>query len=364
MKKVKVALLFGGRSGEHEVSRNSAYSVAKALSDKYDVFAIGISKEGEWYGPVPLEDIKQFVPEHYADKKITILPHPASGGTIYQLPGLKPVHQAEVFFPVLHGTFGEDGTIQGLLDLAQVPYVGAGVLSSSVGMDKIFMKKIFAEAGLPQVPYLYFLRTLIDNHIDKIITEIEEKLGYPCFVKPANLGSSVGISKAVNRGQLEEALKKAARYDRKVIVEKGLSVRELEVSVLGNDQPRASLPGEIVPCNEFYDYRAKYIDDRSALYIPASVPEEAVKRLQELAVAAFKALDCAGLSRVDFFLTKDTNEILINEINTMPGFTTISMYPKLWEYSGLPITELVDELVRLAVERFADKKRNITTYEE
>ncbi len=363
MSKFTVALLFGGRSGEHEVSRNSAYAVAKALSNSYTVFPIGISKEGEWYGPVPLEGIKDFVPEKYPGKRVTILPTLDSRGKIYSLPDLELLTEAKVIFPVLHGTYGEDGTVQGLLEMANVPYVGAGVLASSAGMDKVIMKKIFAYSGLPQVDFLSFTRKEIENNPDRVILEIEEELGYPCFIKPANLGSSVGISKASRRVDVLKALQKAAQYDRKVIVEQGVNARELEISVLGNDDPRASAIGEIVPCNEYYDYKAKYIDDRSELIIPAKITAEQESLLKEIALKAYKALDCSGLARIDFFLTKDTNKILINEINTMPGFTNISMYPKLWEYTGIPMQELVVRLVELALERHREKERNVISYE-
>ena len=363
MSKLKIAVLFGGRSGEHEVSRNSAFTVASSLRNTYDVFPIGIAKDGEWYGPIPISDIAGFSPDNYKNKLITILPNPKSGGTIYSLPYLEPVMRINIFFPVLHGTFGEDGTIQGLFELANVPYVGAGVLASSVGMDKVIMKKVFEQSGLPQVPYLSYLRKNIQTQQDSIIHEIEESLGYPCFVKPANLGSSVGISKASNSVELLAALVLATRYDRKVIIEKGVSAREIEVSVFGNDEPEASLPGEIVPCNDFYDYNAKYLDDRSALIIPAQLTEAQIAEIRELAVKAYKAIDCSGLSRIDFFLTNDTEELLINEINTLPGFTLISMFPKLWEHTGISIEELTKKLVQFALERHEEKNLNITTYE-
>jgi len=363
LSRLKVAVLFGGRSGEHEVSRNSAFTIASSLKNNFEIYPIGISKEGEWFGPIPLQEIKAFRPENYRDRCVTILPNPTSDGVIFSLPELDPVAKINVFFPALHGTFGEDGTIQGLFELADVPYVGAGVLASAVSMDKILMKKVFAQSGLPQVAYLSYLRKNIRDERLQVITEIEAKLGYPCFVKPANLGSSVGISKAANAAQLAEALLLAAQYDRKIIVEQGVSAREIEVSVLGNDEPEVSLPGEIIPCNEFYDYRAKYIDDRSALLIPAELTAEQTAKIQELARAAYKAVDCSGLSRIDFFITKDSGEILINEINTLPGFTAISMFPKLWEHSGLPLDELTARLVRLALERNEERAGNVTTYE-
>ncbi|MDX9873188.1 MAG: D-alanine--D-alanine ligase family protein [Clostridia bacterium] len=364
MSKQLVAVLFGGCSGEHEVSRNSAFTVSQALSHSYEVFNIGIAKDGQWYGPIPLGEIRGFTPDKFKGKTITILPNTSSGGTIYSLPALLPLAIADIFFPALHGTFGEDGTIQGLLELAGAPYVGCGVLASSVGMDKVMMKKIFAEAGLPQVPFLSFLRSETEANLSDVLQETESKLGYPCFVKPANLGSSVGISKASGREELEEAIRLACRYDRKIIIEKGAEVREIEVSVLGNENPRASVPGEIVPCNAFYDYKAKYIDDRSLLHIPAKIEESTAEKIRELAVKAYQAIDGSGLARVDFFLTKDTREVLINEINTLPGFTDISMYPKLWEHTGVGLTDLVRQLVELALERAADKKANVISYED
>lgn len=363
MSKKSVALLFGGRSGEHEVSCKSAFAVAEALSNTFAVFPIGIAKDGQWYGPIPLSEIKSFTPERYKEKKVTMLPFPSSGGKIYRLPQLEPLIDADVFFPVLHGTFGEDGTIQGFFELAEVPYVGAGVLASSVGMDKVIMKKAFSEANLPQVLYLSYLRVDIEKKSPQIIEDIETKLGYPCFVKPANLGSSVGISKAIDRASLETALHQACKYDRKLIIEKGVNAREIEVSVLGNDDPKVSVPGEIVPCNDFYDYNAKYLDDRSQLYIPAKINDNQLKTIQEIAIAAYKAIDCSGLSRIDFFITKDSGEILINEINTLPGFTNISMFPKLWEHSGIAIDVLVTQLVNLALERAEEKKKNIWSYD-
>ena len=364
MSKLVVALLFGGRSGEHEVSRKSAYAIAKALNASYHLFPIGISKDGEWYGPIALEEIKSFGPEKFADKKVTILPNPRSGGKIYSLPEMDVLAEAKVFFPVLHGTFGEDGTLQGLLEMAGIPYVGSGVLASAAGMDKVTMKRIFAQAGLPQVQFLSYLRSELENNPEKTAREIEEKLKFPCFVKPANMGSSVGISKATNQEELIQALKKAARYDQKIIVEAGVNARELEVAVLGNSDPQITIPGEIIPCNEFYDYKAKYIDDRSLTVIPADITEKQTELIREIASKAYLALGCSGLSRVDFFLTKDTNEVLINEINTMPGFTEISMYPKLWEHSRLGMNALVTRLVELAFERHNEITKNTFSYED
>lgn len=251
-----------------------------------------------------------------------------------------------------------------MLELSQVPYVGAGVLASSAGMDKLIMKSIFAQAGLPQVAYVGFLRKTIEDNIKECIKDTEEHIGYPCFVKPANLGSSVGISKAINSIELENALITAAQYDRKIIVEKGVDAREIEISVLGNDDPIVSVAGEIVPSNDFYDYKAKYVDNNSSLHIPANITENEMEEIQKYAMIAYKSLDCAGLARLDFFITKDTGDILINEINTLPGFTSISMYPKLWDYSGIKIDDLTGRIIELALERARDKDRNITFFKE
>jgi D-alanine-D-alanine ligase len=268
----------------------------------------------------------------------------------------------DVIFPLVHGTGGEDGTLQGLLDLADIPYVGAGVLGSALGMDKAMMKIVFRAAGLPIVDHRVARRRDLERGRDRFAKAVEEAFGYPCFVKPANGGSSVGVSKAKNRRQLLEALDLAARYDRKIVVERGIDAREIECSVLGNDEPEASVPGEIVPANEFYDYRSKYIDPGSRLVIPAPLTGEQAGRIRDLAIRAFRALDLCGMARADFFLDRTTEAIFINEVNTIPGFTPISMYPKLWEASGLPFPALVDRLIRLAIERHAERKGLITTF--
>jgi D-alanine-D-alanine ligase len=268
-----------------------------------------------------------------------------------------PETRIDVMFPLLHGTFGEDGTIQGLFEMANIPYVGAGVLASAVGMDKIMMKKVFAQEGLPQCVFRYFNRTQWEKDASYFIMECEVSLGYPCFVKPANLGSSVGVSKARNREELIEAVNYALRFDRKVIVEEFVDAREIEVSVLGNDEPKASVPGEIAPSNEFYDYKAKYIDGKSTMIIPAELPDGIADQVRDLAVRAFLAIDGSGLSRVDFFLRKEDNQLFINEVNTLPGFTPFSMYPLMWRESGLPYKELLAALIDLAVERHAAKQR-------
>jgi len=361
--RLRVGVLFGGRSGEHQVSVVSAAAILEALDpEKYDVMPIGITAEGRWLpGVEPRrllasgESQVRSLPEHNAmmDNK-AILISSSADGRIFA--GLKD--GLDIIFPVLHGPFGEDGTVQGLLELSGIPYVGGGVLASALGMDKGFMKEIFRQAGLPVGKYLVFLRTEWVNASGMVKRRIDREIGYPCFVKPANLGSSVGISKVHNSGELAPAMDLAAAYDRRLIVEAGIDGRELECSVLGNDEPIASLPGEVVPCKEFYDYNAKYVDQKSALIIPAPLPPETTARIQELAVKAFKAIDGAGLARVDFFLTREGSGLIVNEINTMPGFTSISMYPKLWEASGIGYSELVDRLLDLAMARHADRGRS------
>ncbi|MGI6554970.1 MAG: D-alanine--D-alanine ligase [Bacillota bacterium] len=359
---MKLGILVGGRSGEHEVSVMSAKSVFEAVDkNKYDPLLIGISKEGCWY---LIEDPESVFSRGFvgpdAGLPVTIIPQP-QGQPFVALDGSN-VPGLDVVFPVLHGTFGEDGTVQGLLDLAGIPYVGAGVMASAVGMDKIIMKRLFRHAGLPVVNDISLTRRFFRESREEAIKFIEEHIPYPCFVKPANLGSSVGVSKADSREELDRALDEAARYDFKIIVEQGVPAREIECSVLGNDAPECSIPGEIIPGRDFYDYEAKYKDDRSQLLIPAPLTEEQVRQVKDLAVRAFRAIDCAGLARVDFFVTKDTGKIFVNEINTMPGFTTISMYPKLWEASGLPYDRLISRLIELALEKHKEKSENETTY--
>jgi len=266
-------------------------------------------------------------------------------------------------FPVLHGTYGEDGTVQGLLELAGLPYVGSGVLGSALGMDKVAMKAVFRAHGLPIGDYVAVQRSAWRARPEAIVAEVEARLGYPVFTKPANLGSSVGVAKAHNREELVRGLDLAARFDRRLLVEAGINAREIECAVLGNDDPIASVPGEVVPSNEFYDYRAKYIDNASGLFIPARLPAETAAQIRDVAVRAFLALDCAGMARVDFFLCKDTGRVYLNEVNTIPGFTAISMYPKLWEASGVPYPELVDRLIELALERHEDRRATQTSYE-
>ena len=363
-KRIRVGVIFGGRSGEHEVSIRSADSIIRALDkDRYECVPIAITKSGKW---LKSSDATRLLPSaviEAADTHVAILGDPTQSGL--QLLGEKTTSAAglDVVFPVLHGTYGEDGTVQGLLDMAGIPYVGCGVLASATGMDKVIMKHLFSEANLPIVNFMWFLRADIDRDVEGTLDRVIDEIGFPCFVKPANLGSSVGISKAKDRDSLNRAIALAARYDRKIIVEVGVDAREIEVSVLGNDDPRASLPGEIVTQSaEFYDYSAKYVDDHGArLDIPASLPAETITELQDLAVRAFRAIDGSGLARVDFFVLRGTGQVIVNEINTMPGFTSISMYPKLWEASGIGYSELLDRLIELAFERHREIARNETS---
>ena len=370
--KLRVGVIFGGRSGEHEVSLVSANSIMKALNpDKYEVIPVGITRQGSWMVGVKPDAMLEYSKSRTTGNiafagtnsgKASLNCDPANKGLML-LDQHKTGEQVklDVLFPIIHGTYGEDGTLQGMLELADLPYVGCGVLASAVGMDKTFSKRLFHEAGIEVAPYREFLRSTWRTSPDTVIIEIEKTLGYPCFVKPVNSGSSVGISKAKTRESLREAMDLAARYDRKILVESHIDGREIEVSVLGNDHPIASLPGEIVPCNEFYDYTAKYVDDRSELKIPADLPAEMIEEIRAAAIRAYKALDCAGMARVDFFLERKTNRIIINEINTIPGFTSISMYPKLWEATGISYPELVDRLVELAIERYRDKQESLST---
>jgi D-alanine-D-alanine ligase len=397
MKKLRVGILFGGRSGEHEVSLLSAASVFNAIDkNKYEVVPIGITKEGRWVtagdaerllqgktageeARSPQSHLRAGDPEATpgaavlaAGEAVVVPPEPhRQGGSLtpFQTDAALTRRASDrainvdIIFPVLHGTFGEDGTIQGLLELADIPYVGAGVLGSAAGMDKDIMKSLFRAAGLPIVKHVTFLRADWEAAPKKVQKLVESKLKYPVFVKPANLGSSVGISKARDRKELGPGIDEAAKFDRKIVIEQGVGgkkqkAREIECSVLGNDTPEASVPGEIVPGKEFYDYTAKYVDEGSKLIIPAKLTKTGSKKVQQLAISAFKAVDCSGLARVDFLMDPKTRKIYLNEINTMPGFTSISMYPKLWAASGLAYPELIERLIRLGLERHEDKKKN------
>ena len=392
--KIRVGVLFGGRSGEHEVSLLSAASVLDNIDKKkYEVVPIGITKEGRWLTAAHAErllrgehkegrHLRAGDPEATASAAVlakgegVLVPPQPCGDSNSLIPfdtsaASHPAAQSiavDVIFPVLHGTFGEDGTIQGLLELADLAYVGAGVLGSAAGMDKDVMKSLFKAAGLPIVKHVTVLRGQWEKDPVKVRKQIEKGLKYPVFVKPANLGSSVGISKVHDRGELDGAMYEAAKFDRKIVIEEGVGgkkgkAREIECSVLGNDEPIASIPGEIVPAAEFYDYNAKYVDEGSKLLIPAKISKKKQKEVQQMAIAAFKAVDCSGLGRIDFLLDPKTEKIYLNEINTMPGFTSISMYPKLWAASGIPYTELIGRLIELGIERHAERKRNRYTKE-
>jgi D-alanine-D-alanine ligase len=390
MKKIRVGILFGGRSGEHEISLLSAASVFNAIDKaKYEVIPIGITKEGRW---VTAADAERLLRGKFEDQQhlragdpdatpgaavlakgeaVVVPPEPrsmtafetdASSHALTRRAADRAI-DVDIIFPVLHGTFGEDGTIQGLLELADMPYVGAGVLGSAAGMDKDIMKALFRAAGLPIVKHVTFLRSDWEANPKKTEKLVESKLTYPVFVKPANLGSSVGISKAHDRKELGPAIEEAAKFDRKIVIEQGVGgrkakAREIECSVLGNDKPEASLPGEIVPSTEFYDYKAKYLDEGSQLIIPAKLSKSETKEVQGLAIGAFKAVDCAGLARVDFLMEPKSRKIYLNEINTMPGFTAISMYPKLWAASGVSYHDLIGRLIQLGIERHKEKKKN------
>jgi D-alanine-D-alanine ligase len=362
MAKLRVGVIFGGRSGEHEVSLLSARSVLGALDPKkYVVTQIGITHEGAWLvGDNVLEALASG--QTAGLRPAVLLADP----THAELCSLQPTGAGElldrlgrldVVFPVLHGTFGEDGTLQGLLEMADVAYVGAGVLGSALGMDKGVFKDVMRAYEVPIVETLVVQRSQLEQDSDAVIRAAEELAAYPLFIKPANLGSSVGISKCQSRADLYEGLLEAARYDRRILIERGVNAREIEVSVLGNDQPEASVPGEIIPSRDFYSYEAKYLDNASELLIPAPIPAKTADWARELAIRAYQAIDCAGLARVDFLLDKASGELYLSEVNTMPGFTTISMYPKLWEASGLPYPRLVDRLIQLGLDRKADRDR-------
>jgi len=395
IKKIRVGILFGGRSGEHEVSLLSAASVLNAIDKtKYEVVPIGITKDGRWLtaehaerllrgdsdegARTPQTTLRAGDPEATlgaavlaAGESVVVPPEPARRGV-----GLSPFQtdanlrrasdraiNVDVIFPVLHGTFGEDGTIQGLLELADLAYVGAGVLGSSAGMDKDVMKSLFIAAGLPIVKHVTVLRSQFEREPKRVQKLVESKLKYPVFVKPANLGSSVGISKAHDRKELGPAIAEAAKFDRKIVIEEGVGgkknkAREIECAVLGNDDPKASIAGEIIPCKEFYDYDAKYLVEGSEPVIPAKLSKSEMKTVRKLAIAAFQAVDCTGLARVDFLMDPKSRKMFVNEINTMPGFTAISMYPKLWNATGVSYPELIDRLIQFGIERHEDKKRN------
>ncbi|WP_210367143.1 D-alanine--D-alanine ligase [Bacillus sp. REN3] len=354
--KTRIGLLYGGKSAEHKVSMQTALAVTKALDfGKFEIYPIYITEDGEWMkGPqlqAPPENIKALEIGNGSN-----LPSPSFAPALFKSGDAESDQPLDVIFPLLHGPNGEDGTVQGLLELLNLPYVGNGVLASAAGMDKIVMKNIFAQAGLPQVDYVFALRSEWEKDSERAYKLVEEKIGYPCFVKPANLGSSVGINKAANKRELEAAFKDAFQFDRKIIIEQGVTAREIEIGVLGNEEPECSVVGEIVPKKDFYDYKAKYEDGDTAMIIPAEITEQQYEEIKEMAVKAFKSLDCSGLVRADFFLTKD-GQLLINEVNTMPGFTPFSMFPLLWKHTGVDYPELIEKLVNLAIERHTEKQK-------
>jgi len=363
--KLRVAVLFGGRSGEHDVSLLSARSVLSVLDTaKYEVIQIGITRDGTW---LTGEDVIGKFEQNKIDEllQVNVSPDPSDKGiyVVEGFSGLKKWSDVDVVFPVLHGTFGEDGTIQGLFELADIAYVGAGVVGSAVGMDKGVFKDVMIANNVPVVDTLVVSRSEIQKDIFAVIAKAEKLSGYPLFTKPANLGSSVGVTKCNSPSDLQEGLMEAASFDRRVLIQRGIkNVREIEVSVLGNADPVASVPGEILPSREFYSYESKYVDGTSGLEIPAKLPDDAMQQIREYAIRAYKAIDCSGMARVDFFLEKDTNRIYLNELNTIPGFTSISMYPKLWEASGLSYARLVDRLIELALERKAERDHTSHTY--
>jgi D-alanine-D-alanine ligase len=361
-KKVRVGIVFGGRSGEHEVSLMSARSVLDAIDrDKYDVVPIGITKTGRWLPPARAQllltgEAPSAAQDADSVKGTALAPTQQAALVVGSLGGALQ-EPLDVVFPVLHGPNGEDGTMQGFLDLANIPYVGAGVLGSALGMDKAKMKEVWRYHGLPVAEWAVLRRYQWREDHDACLREAS-RFGFPCFVKPANLGSSVGIGKAHNAAELPACIEEALRHDEKILVEEFVDGREIEVAVLGNHRPEASLPGEIVPSNEFYDYNAKYLDGKSEERIPAPLPAEITEKVRHMAVQAFTALECSGMGRVDFFVTRLGSEILLNEINTIPGFTPISMYPKLWAASGLPYARLIDRLIELAIERWEERNQN------
>jgi D-alanine-D-alanine ligase len=376
MKKLRVGVIFGGRSGEHEVSVRSARTVIDAMdARKYDVVPIAITKEGKWLSPaeathlLPEETKSLLTDEVIAEESqpSVLIGDPSSNGLVTQdkTKDITLRQPLDVVFPVLHGTYGEDGTIQGWLEMVGMPYVGCGVLASSCGMDKVTMKVLFKEAGLPICRHTWFLRKAWDKDRQSILRQTIRQIGFPCFVKPANLGSSVGISKAADKSSLEQAIELATRYDRKIIVEEGLDAREIECAVMGNEAPEASLPGEYVVRDKaaaFLDYTEKYSNTGHVEFVvPAALSKALIRRIQRMAIDAFKAVDGSGLARVDFFLRHDTNELLINELNTMPGLTDVSGFPKMWAASGIPFRQVIDRLIQLALETHQEKLRNETS---
>ena len=375
-RRIRVGVIFGGRSGEHEVSLRSGQAVIESIDhQKFEVIPIAITKTGRWLSPAEALELlpgatAELLSREMSESReaLTIVGDPSRSGLVaFASDGARPAPSlpVDVIFPALHGTYGEDGTIQGLFEMAGVPYVGCGVLASSCGMDKVAMKMLFREAGLPICKHIWFLRAEWERERDAVLRRVARGLGFPCFVKPANLGSSVGVSKATDRQTLAAAIDLAARYDRKIIIEEGLDAREIECAIIGNDEPEASLPGEYIVHNQqgaFLDYTEKYTNTGHVEFVvPAPIPKSVVARIRRMSVEAFKAIDGAGLARVDFFLRRDTGALLINELNTSPGLTEVSGYPKLWAASGLTFRQVIERLIELALERHKDKARNETS---
>lgn len=372
-KKLRIGIIFGGRSGEHEVSIRSAHSVIEAIDkSKYEVIPIAITKEGKWLAPAAAAELmppstqQLLAKQNFGSAKndVAIVGDPSRTGLTRLDSNSGGAEPLDVVFPVLHGTYGEDGTIQGLLEMAAIPFVGCGTLASSCGMDKVAMKALFKEAGLPICRYAWFLRADWESDPESVARRIRREIGFPCFVKPANLGSSVGVSKATDKGSLAKAIDLAARYDRKIIIEELVDGREIECAVMGNDQPQASLPGEYVIHEEsarFLDYTEKYSSTGNVDFVvPARIPRVLIRKIQKMAVAAYKAIDAAGLSRVDFFLKKE-GELILNEINTLPGLTDVSGFPKMWAATGVPFPRVIDKLIDFAIERHQERARNETS---
>jgi D-alanine-D-alanine ligase len=358
MSKLRVGIVFGGRSVEHEVSVASATSILQALDPtRYDVSLLAVDHEGRWHLGGP-----GLLPEAVTREREVLLPAVPGGGALLEVEGGAPAGRLDVVVPIIHGTGGEDGTLQGFLELADVAYVGAGVLGSAIQMDKEVSKRLLVAAGLPVVPWELVQGAELARDADAAVERALRSIGLPAFVKPACLGSSVGISKAKSRADLARGLREAARYDSKLLVERAVNAREIEVAILGDERPEASVPGEIVPKREFYDYESKYVDEDTELLVPAPVTEEQAQRMRELAIRAFRALEGAGLARVDFFLDRESGEIFLNEVNSLPGFTEVSMYPRLWAASGVPYPALLDRLIELAVERQRRKSALERTY--
>jgi len=360
-RRTRVLVLFGGQSAEHDVSLRSAQTVIAALDpDRYDVVPVGITRDGQWLtAGDPMTRLSAASPLFAISAGAEPGAVDASDEDGARSGGAIPAvlsGDVDVVFPIMHGPLGEDGAVQGMLELAGLPYVGSGVLGSAVAMDKAIAKAIFEREGIPQVDWLLVQRRDWERDPEAAGAHIVEKLGFPCFVKPANMGSSVGVGKANDRIELTECMEIAGRYDRRIVIEQGVDARELEISVLGNDTPIASVAGEVVSSNEFYDYAAKYVDNRSSFHVPAEIDAATLAEIQDIAVRAFRVLDLAGMARIDFFLERSSGRLFLNEVNTIPGFTATSMYPMLWEASGLPIRELVDRLIALAIERAGERR--------